>query len=73
MIQLKSMNEKQKRYEALKKIKDELVELKDSPLYKYRKENNYFPVIGEGSHFARIMFVGEAPGRNEAKTRRPFC
>ena len=73
LIQLKSMNEKQKRYEALKKIKDELVELKDSPLYKYRKENNYFPVIGEGSHFARIMFVGEAPGRNEAKTGRPFC
>ena len=31
------------------------------------------PVIGEGSHEAKIMFVGEAPGRNEAKTGRPFC
>jgi len=30
-------------------------------------------VIGEGSHFSKIMFVGEAPGRNEAKTGRPFC
>jgi uracil-DNA glycosylase len=30
-------------------------------------------VIGEGSHFAKIMFIGEAPGRNEAKTGRPFC
>ena len=32
-----------------------------------------FPVIGEGSHYAKIMFVGEAPGRNEAETGRPFC
>lgn len=65
--------EKQKRFDGLKKIKDELLALTDSPLYKYRKENNYFPVIGEGSHFSRIMFVGEAPGKNEAQTGRPFC
>jgi len=30
-------------------------------------------VIGEGSHHARIMFIGEAPGKNEAETGRPFC
>lgn len=66
-------NEKQKRSDSLKQIKDELVGLKNSPLYAYRTENNYFPVIGEGSHFAKIMFVGEAPGRNEARTGRPFC
>jgi DNA polymerase len=66
-------SEKQKRFDGLKKIKEELLALTDSPLYKYRTENNYFPVIGEGSHFARIMFVGEAPGKNEAKTGRPFC
>ena len=30
-------------------------------------------MIGEGSHSAEIMFVGEAPGQNEAKTGRPFC
>jgi uracil-DNA glycosylase len=36
-------------------------------------ENKNLPVIGEGSHFAKIMFIGEAPGRNEAKTGRPFC
>lgn len=59
--------------EALKKIKDEVVALKDSPLYEYRTSNGYFPVIGEGSHEARIMFIGEAPGENEAKTGRPFC
>jgi DNA polymerase len=31
------------------------------------------PVIGEGSVMAKIMFVGEAPGRTEAKNGRPFC
>lgn len=30
-------------------------------------------MVGEGSPNAKIMFVGEAPGRNEAKTGRPFC
>ena len=59
--------------DLLKQIKDEVLNLKKSPLYSYRTENKYFPVIGEGSHDAKIMFVGEAPGRNEAKTGRPFC
>jgi uracil-DNA glycosylase len=57
----------------LKKIRDEVLVLKDSPLYLYRTENKYLPVIGEGSHNAKIMFIGEAPGKNEAKTGRPFC
>jgi len=59
--------------EQMKKIRDELFELKNSPLYEYRTQNKFFPVVGEGSHDAKIMFVGEAPGRNEAKTGRPFC
>jgi len=29
-------------------------------------------VPGEGSAHARIVFIGEAPGREEAKTGRPF-
>ncbi|MDO8743109.1 MAG: uracil-DNA glycosylase [Candidatus Azambacteria bacterium] len=57
----------------MRKIKDEIVAAKDSPLYEYRIKNKYFPVIGEGSHEAKIMFIGEAPGRNEAETGRPFC
>ncbi len=61
------------RTEQMKKIKDEIIAAKDSPLYDYRTKNNYFPVIGEGSHTAKIMFIGEAPGRNEAETGRPFC
>lgn len=59
--------------DLMRSIRDEILVLKESPLYEYRTSNGYFPVIGEGSHDAEIMFVGEAPGRNEAKTGRPFC
>jgi DNA polymerase len=58
--------------ELLRAIKDEVLALKASPLYAERIKNKVFPVIGEGSHDAKIMFVGEAPGRNEAQTGRPF-
>lgn len=61
------------RYEQLRRIRNEVVNLEESPLYGFRVENNYFPVIGQGSHYAKIMFIGEAPGENEAKTGRPFC
>lgn len=61
------------RYRQLKQLRDEIVNLTDSPLYEYRTENNYFPVIGQGDHHAKIMFIGEAPGKNEAETGRPFC
>lgn len=54
-------------------IEKELKNLKRSPLYTYRTENNYTPVIGEGSQSAHIMFVGEAPGKTEAETGKPFC
>lgn len=59
--------------EEMKKIRDEVVGLKESPLYAERVANRYFPVIGEGSHDAEIVFIGEAPGKNEAMTGRPFC
>ncbi|HZZ99300.1 MAG TPA: uracil-DNA glycosylase [Candidatus Paceibacterota bacterium] len=61
------------RTEQLRKIKEEVLNLKESPLYQERVKNGVFPVIGEGNHQASIMFIGEAPGRNEAKTGRPFC
>jgi uracil-DNA glycosylase len=47
--------------------------LVESPLYAERVANGVFPVIGDGSYDASVMFIGEAPGRNEAKTGRPFC
>lgn len=59
--------------EEMKKIRDEVLNLTNSPLYAFRTENGYFPVIGEGNHEAHLMFVGEAPGENEAKTAKPFC
>ena len=67
------MTKENPKFEAMKKIRDDIMELKASPLYIERVENGYFPVIGAGSHDADIMFIGEAPGKNEAKTGRPFC
>lgn len=59
--------------DQMKQIRDEILNLKESPLYEYRTSNNYVPVIGEGTHDAKIFFIGEAPGKNEAMTGRPFC
>jgi len=61
------------RNSLIKKIENEVLNLKESPLYSYRIENKNFPVIGEGSHDAHIVFIGEAPGKNEALTGKPFC
>lgn len=67
------MTDLEKRKLEMRKIRDEVLILTSSPLYEERIKNKVLPVIGEGSHEAKIMFVGEAPGRNEAKTGRPFC
>ncbi|TSC62996.1 MAG: DNA polymerase bacteriophage-type [Parcubacteria group bacterium Gr01-1014_48] len=61
------------RTDLMRQIKDEILNLTGSPLCAERIRNKVFPVIGEGSHEAKIMFVGEAPGKNEAATGRPFC
>lgn len=61
------------RTDQMRQIRDEIINLTESPLYEYRTQNGYFPVIGQGSHYARVMFIGEAPGKNEAQTGRPFC
>jgi DNA polymerase len=41
---------------------------KNCDLWKTRKN----PVFGEGAKSAKIMFIGEAPGRSEDITGRPF-
>lgn len=61
------------RTDQLRQIRDDVVNLTESPLYDYRVSNNYHAVLGEGSHYAEIMFIGEAPGKNEAEQGRPFC
>lgn len=60
------------RTDQLREIRDEVIACTMSPLYAERTKNSVHPVIGEGSHWARVMMVGEAPGRNEAATGRPF-
>lgn len=55
--------------EQLRKIKEDVLACKDCSLYKERK----FPVIGQGNHDAKIMFIGEAPGAREDATGVPFC
>ncbi|MBU1046272.1 uracil-DNA glycosylase [Patescibacteria group bacterium] len=57
----------------MEKIERKLLKLKKSPLYSERILNKAFPVIGEGSLDSKIMFVGEAPGKKEAQTGKPFC
>ncbi len=59
--------------EELRKIKEEVISCSKCPLSDYRNRNNYYPVIGEGDHNAKIVFIGEAPGLQEAKSGRPFC
>ena len=58
--------------EEMKKIRDEVVAL-GGALAQERRANGTLPVLGEGNHDAEIMFIGEAPGKNEAATGRPFC
>ncbi|MEX2145355.1 MAG: uracil-DNA glycosylase [Candidatus Spechtbacterales bacterium] len=69
----KKANNASEKIEKLKAIKEEIINLKNSPLYDFRQKEGNLPVIGEGSHSASVMFIGEAPGANEAKQGRPFC
>lgn len=61
------------RKQEIANIYTDVENFKESPLYTYRVENNYKPVIGEGDPYSPIMFIGEAPGKNEAIQGRPFC
>lgn len=57
---------------ALKALRDELVGATGSPLYHFRNENRFFPVVGDGNPDASLLFIGEAPGKFEAAEGRPF-
>jgi len=60
--------EKNSRKKALlQKIAGEIARCKEC-----RRGKTGLPVPGEGDANARIVFVGMAPGREEAKTGRPF-
>ena len=66
MKQNKTLKEKEVK---LKQVRNDVVDCQKCSLYKTR----ILPVIGQGSHSAKIMFVGEAPGAKEDKTGFPFC
>ena len=53
---------------SILEIAREISGCKRCPLYAYRIQ----PVPGEGPGDARVMFVGEAPGRDEDRVGRPF-
>lgn len=58
-----------KKFEMMKKLRDEVATCDKCILYKEATH----PVIGQGSHDAKIVFIGEGPGKNEDLTGTPFC
>jgi len=65
--------ENDERSQKLREIREEIINFQGSSLAEIRRAGGYCPVVGEGNHYAKIMFIGEAPGKNEAKKGRPFC
>ena len=53
---------------SLSKLQSAVEGCRECPLWKSRKN----PVFGEGSPEAEVVFVGEAPGREEDLEGRPF-
>jgi DNA polymerase len=64
---------KQDKTKQLNGLKTKLTGFTATPLYSFRTENKYQPVLGDGSPDADIVFIGEAPGKKEAETGHPFC
>jgi uracil-DNA glycosylase family 4 len=58
--------------EKLKTLEAKIKRSKALPLYAYRRENGYQVVMGEGNPAARLLLIGEAPGKQEALSGRPF-
>ena len=54
--------------EDMKNIANSVIKCKKCKLYKTRNK----PVVGEGSIDSNILFIGEAPGRNEDISGKPF-
>lgn len=54
-------------YDALEQVKEDMENNAALPLY-----GSAHLVFGEGDAHARVMFIGEAPGRKEDELRRPF-
>ena len=55
--------------EMMEEIEKEVKNCKKCDLYKERKN----VVFGDGNLDTKIIFIGEAPGKNEDETGIPFC
>jgi len=55
--------------EIMKKIENEVKNCKKCDLFKERKN----VVFGYGNLNSKVIFIGEAPGKNEDETGIPFC
>lgn len=66
-ISLLKGNKREEKME-IKKIEEEIKNCKKCRLWKERKN----PVPGEGNYNAKLMLIGEAPGKNEDEEGRPF-
>jgi uracil-DNA glycosylase len=55
-------------YNSLKKLREDITNCQKCSLHETRKNT----VFGEGNLNARILFVGEGPGRDEDEQGRPF-
>ncbi len=56
----------------LRRVAKDVDNLTGSPLYKLRVKEGYHSVVGIGNPDARIMLIGEAPGKQEALRGEPF-
>ncbi len=56
------------REEEYRRLVEEIMKCTRCELHRTRKN----PVVGEGPLDAKVMFVGEAPGKQEDETGRPF-
>jgi uracil-DNA glycosylase len=65
---LKGAHVKAKNETTLARLHERIRECVQCPLHKSRRH----AVPGEGNHCARIVFVGEAPGKTEDEQGRPF-
>ncbi len=64
--------EQGRRAKAMTKVLDGVLAVK-TELATVRRKNKTYPVVGEGSLASKILLIGEAPGKNESLTGKPFC
>jgi uracil-DNA glycosylase len=65
----KKLDQKNKKQQKLDQLYDQFRDFKKTPLY---IPGSRCIVFGEGNPDARLLFIGEAPGKNEDLQGRPF-